>query len=269
MRVTDRAGLAALVTIVWGSILSIGISKYPYPHVFNHDVDSPVIALEISRGEKDIDMVLHRKDLAKNGLAKEIREKAKKCMAKAKESMALANDLDLIFIPLYAIAIWSLARVFTCRTRLLTSGLAAAALFDYLEDWQIYRALDGASPPIYIVSLIKWAFLGLLFVALGRILAKSSSPIYTLPTKRLMAVGFVVSGGLIVMDVALGQWIGYSHIALGVEIFSLLLIANVVGFLGPYLKVAGIDQVFVENFCEERKKPGDSSMTAVKGEPAK
>jgi len=255
MRVTDLAGLAALATILWGGILAIVIGKYPYPHVFNHDVDSPVIALEISRGADDIDAVLHGETSKNRG--------------PAEKNMALANDLDLVFIPLYAISIWSLARVFTSRTRLLALGVAAAALFDYLEDWQIYRALDGASPPIYIVSLIKWGFLGLVLIGLGCILVRSRVEIYTLSTKRLMAIGFFVSGGLILIDVGLGQWIGYSHIALGSGIFALLLIANVVGFLGPYLRIQGRETKFVDNFCEERKKPGRGLMTAVRAEPAK
>jgi hypothetical protein len=248
---SNRAGFAALITVAWGLLMMRSLWQYPYPHVFHHDVDSPVIALEISRGPGDIDAVLHRSD----------REKR----AKAVNNMAFVNRLDLVFIPLYAFSIWSLARVFTTKTRLLALAVSAAAVFDYLEDAQIYRALVGENPAIFIPSLIKWGLLGLIFIALSRILLRSDSPVYTLSTKRLLAIGYFVSGALILMDVALGQWIGYSYIGFSMSIFSVLMVVNVVGLLGHYLALPGIKQTFVEHFCDERKKLGDSSLTAVRG----
>ena len=182
--------------------------------------------------------------------------------------MTNVNRLDLIVIPLYAFSIWTLARVFTTKTRLLTLGILAAMVFDYLEDWQILRAIGGGNPPIYIPSLIKWGLLGLVFMGLSLILLASSSPVYTLSTKRLLAIGYLVSGILILIDVAIGGWIGYSHIELAIDIFSLLLVVNVVGFLGHYLAFPSMKQTYVEDFCQVRGKAGDGSMKAVTGERA-
>lgn len=254
-----RAGLAALATIVWAVLIANAVNKYPYLHVFHHDVDSPVIALEISRGAGDIEAVLHRSDAKKGG------KPAEKAAAAA-QSETTANYLDLVFIPLYAFFLWSLARVFTTRTRMLTLAILATAIFDYLEDWQIHQALMGQDPQIYIPSLVKWGLLGLVLIALSAILVRSDSPVYALSTKRLMAIGFFVSGALVLLDVALGEWIGYSHIAVGVAVFGALMLANAVGFLGPHLAIPGVQQTYVEDFCERRKKETDSSLTAVKGE---
>lgn len=245
MSLTTRAGLAALVTAAWAVWLMSAANPYPFPHVFHHDVDSPVLALEISRDAADIDAVLHRSDVAI-------------------KSMDKVNRLDLIFIPLYAFSIWSFARVFAIRTRGLTTVILLAAFFDYLEDGQIYQALAGANPPIYIPSLVKWGFLGLVFLALSHILLKSDSPVYSLSTKRLLAIGYFISGVLVLMDVALGEWIGYSHIELAMLIFSQLTVVNIIGFLGHFLIIPGMKQTFVENFCD--KKTADPSVTAVKGE---
>ncbi len=249
---TNRAGVAALITALWAGLILGVVKQYPYPHIFHHDVDSPVIALEISRTPQDIDAVLHRRDPGKGPVAL--------------RNMSIANWLDLVFIPLYAFSVWSLARVFAPRAPVLTLTILGAALFDYIEDWQIGRAIGGADPAIYIPSLVKWALLGLAFILLGGILLKSASLVYTLPTKRLLAMGYVASGALILMDVGLGDRIGYSHIELAMAIFSLLVVANVVGLLGHYLAIPGIKQTFLERFCDDRKRATDGSMTAVKGE---
>jgi hypothetical protein len=179
-----------------------------------------------------------------------------------------SNQLDPVFIPLYGFALWSLARVFMPRIPLLTLLIVGTALFDYLEDCQIFRALDDASPAIYIPSLIKWALSGLVFLGTGIVLLRSKSPVYALATKRLVSVAYFLASLLLLISVAFGTWIGYSLIALAIAVFGFLLVVQVIGFLGPYLAIPGIKQKFVENFCEDRRKAGKESITAVSAEPA-
>ncbi|MGA7236693.1 MAG: hypothetical protein WBY44_13490 [Bryobacteraceae bacterium] len=244
-----RAGVAAAFTIAWALLMST-LNRYPFPHIFSYDINSPVLALEFSHDAYDIDAVLHRSEPDKAPVAIHI--------------MWLENALDLIFIPIYGFFLWSLARVFTDRTRLLTSLIVGTTLFDYLEDWQIFRALAGASPPIYPFSLVKWVLLGLALLLTAVVLLRTASLVYSLPTERLIAIGYLISGGLIVVAVALGQWIGYSYIEIALEIFGFLAIVHIIGLLGPHLAIAGISQKYVENFCEERKKTGRGSLVAVK-----
>lgn len=212
-----RAGVAAALTIAWSLLLMSVLNQYRFPHIFPYDIDSPVLALELSHGASDIDAVLHRSEPDKAPLATHI--------------MWLGNVLDLVFIPIYAFFLWSLGRVFTDRTRLLTWLVLGTALFDYLEDWQIFRALNGANPPIYLASLVKWGLLGLALLYTAVLLFRSASAVYSLPTKRLLGVAYLVSGGLIVIAVSLGQWIGYSYIAIGLGIFGFLAIIHVIGLL--------------------------------------
>ncbi len=148
----------------------------------------------------------------------------------------------------------------------MTWLILGTALFDYLEDWQIYRALNGANPAIYLASLAKWGLLGLALVFTAVLLLRSASPVYSLPTKRLLGVAYLLSGGLIVAAVSLGQWIGYSYIGIGLEIFGFLAIVHVIGLLGPHFSIAGISQKYVENFCEERTRAAKGSLVAVRPE---
>ncbi len=214
----NRAGLSALVTIVWALVMFHYLSLYPDRHVFHVNVDSPVLALELSHDARDIDSVLHRTSPPKYNAQE--------------ANMTLLNHLDWVFIPLYAFSLWSFARIFTANTRLLTIAVIATAFFDYVEDFQISRALNGANPAIDIPSLLKWGLLGLVFILMSRILEHSESSTYSLPTRRLLAIGYFVAGVLILTDVLLGHWTGYTHISLGVSLFSALLLMNVIAFIG-------------------------------------
>jgi len=250
---TIRAGIAALLTIIWAAVIMLVPPKYAFPHQFNHDVDSPILALEISHDAADIDLVLRR---------------SSPDSARAIDFESQSNKLDLVFIPLYAFSLWSLARVFTDRTLFLTLLILGAAFFDYWEDWRIFQALKGENPAIYIPSLAKWGLLGVVLFATGVILLRSKSPVYSLASKRLLFLAYLLSSLLLLISVALGSWIGYSLIALGSAVFAALFVVHAIAFLGPYLAIPGIKPVFVENFCEERKKAGKESLVAVKAEPA-
>jgi hypothetical protein len=257
---SDRAGAAAILVIAWATVMLRVPPKYPFPHIFNHDVDAPVLALELSHDEDDIELVLHRKETTadKSDLT-----------AQAKDYERKNNVLDLVFIPLYTFFLWSLARVFTNRARLLTALIIGVGLFDYLEDWRIYRALNGENPAIFVPSLAKWGLLGLVLFGTGIILVRSKSPVYALATKRLLAIAYFISGLLMLVAVALGDWIGYSLIEVAFRALLLLIVVNVVGLLGHYLAIPGIKPKFVENFCEERKKAGKESLRAVEPEQSK
>src|SRR5580704_4781441 len=251
-KLSHRAAAAAVLMIVWIAVMAWVPPKYPFPHIFHHDVASPVLALEISRDADDIEAVLHRAD------------------PQAKQAAGferVSNRLDLIFIPLYAFFFWSMARVFTGRTRLLTLFILGTALFDYAEDWLIFRVLDGENPAIFIPSLAKWGLLGVVLLGTAVILLRSRSPVYSLSTKRLLAIAYFISGMLLLISVAFGVRIGYSLIALAIQLLAFVVVVHVIGFLGHYLAIPGITQKYVENFCEERKKIGKESLIAVEPGP--
>jgi hypothetical protein len=286
-RLKLSAGIAALLTVLWGLLLSVPPQfpvlsqkfailppRYPFHHQFHHDVDSPILALEISQGADDINLVLHpgpnkEAEARECNLGRKDRQPtAAVCEAQARDFEYKSNVLDLVFIPLYAFSVWALLRVFIGRTGPLVLFILGTAAFDYLEDWRIFQALDGENPAIYVPSLVKWGLLGLALLATGIVLLRSKNPVFSLATKRLLGLAYVVSSLLLLISVALGTIIGYSLIELGVALFSFLLVIQAGTFLGPYLAIPAINQKFVDNFCEERKKAGRESLVAVKAEPA-
>jgi hypothetical protein len=251
----NTAGVASALTIAWALLMGWAGNQYPFPHIFHHDIGAPVLALELSSDGPEIDTVLHRSEKDKT--------------ARAVDSMRLVNELDLVFIPIYSFFLWSVARVFKPQTRLFTFLIAGVALFDYVEDWRINQALDGASPAIYLPSLVKWGLLGLAFLSTAMILLRSVNPVYSDATKKLLAIAYAACGGLTILSVMLGRVIGYSYITLAMQLFSLLVVVHLIGMLGHYFSIRGITQKYVENFCEERKRAGKGSLTAVRPERGK
>lgn len=266
-RAGDRAGVAALLTVVLALTISRYKQLYPYPHIFSYDIDSPILALELSGPCSDarkmeaacgVDMVFHRND------------KDKSKVSCAIYAMRMANRWDLLLIPVYTFFLWASARLFTrTRTRALACVVGAAALFDYLEDWQIFRALGGADPAVYIPSLAKWGLLATALIWTATILFKSRGKIYSLETRRLLGIAYFIAGTFMAIAVVLGRWIGYALLEEGMQIFSLLIVIHVVGLLGPYLALPGITRKYVPDFCEQRKQPGKQDMTAVEARTAK
>ena len=255
---TDRPGLAALLTIAWATLMLFAGHRYPFHQTFHHDIGAPVLALELSRDNDDIESVLHRDDRTSSGANVE----------KARAIQWRANVLDLAFIPIYTFFLWALARLFRPRIFLLTIAIVAVGLFDYWEDWRIFQALKGENPAIYIPSLLKWGLMALVLIATGWILARAGEAIYSLATNRLLALAYWLSGGLMGIAVATGQWFGYSLIPLSVEIFSAITLIHAIGLLGHYLTIRGMSPVYTEDFCDKRRRPGGESLVAVTPTPS-
>jgi hypothetical protein len=259
---TDRPGVAAALTILWAMLILGSERGYPFQQTFHHDIGSPVLALELSRGSGDIEAVLHRKDPGAATTA-EARKASQTNVDKAREIQWRANLLDLVFIPIYTFFLWAVARLFSHRIFLLTMAIVAVGIFDYWEDWRIFQALSGENPAIYVPSLFKWGLMALVLMAIGSILMGAGAAIYSLATNRLLALAYWLSGALMGIAVATGQWFGYSLIPLSMEIFSVVTLIHAIGLLGHYITIRGVTPVYTENFCEKRGKAGGESLVAV------
>lgn len=258
----NRAGAAALLTILWAAPIAYIQSAYPFQQTFPHDIGSPVLALELSRNRADIESVLHRDDpgAAVTGGAK---VSGRTDVEKARAIQWRANMLDLIFIPIYTFFLWAVVRLFLPRTFLLTLAIVAVGIFDYWEDWRIFEALRGENPTIYVPSLLKWGLMALVLTATGSIVARAGAEIYSLATNRLLALAYWSSGGSMAIAVASGQWFGYSLIQLSVAIFSGIILIHAIGLLGRYLTIRGISPAYTEDFCDKHRRPGGESLAAV------
>jgi hypothetical protein len=231
-----KSGGAALLMIVWAALMLVNESCFPFHRTFHHDIASPVLALELSRGQDDIDAVLN----PRSGAAVDVERQA--------------NRLDLVFIPVYTFFLWALGRRFGSRSVMMTALIVAVAGLDYWEDARIFEALDGQNPAIWIPSVAKWGLLGLVLVATGSIVARSGNTVYSLATSRLMAVGCWLAGALMIVAVAAGWYFGYSPIPLSLSIFTLIALLYAIDFVASHLRIAAINPIYVDDFRGKRQE---------------
>ena len=239
----EAVGWAALITVLW-SVLMMTMLAYPFEHRFNHDVDSPILALELAHDKSDIDAVLQTK---------------RENRAIAVNTIWWNTILDLVFIPLYVGYLLRLGRLFPDVVglgRLVPMLAAGAGLFDYVEDWLIFMALRGGYPPVYLPSLAKWGLLALTQLALGPLLLRTRVEIYSLATRRLLGLAHVTAGAIMLLGAALGEWIGYSWIELGAKIFAVTILSNAIGLVGGYLGgwLRESQPEPLDDFCSKRSK---------------
>jgi hypothetical protein len=132
------------------------------------------------------------------------------------------------------------------------------AAFDCLENRGILQALaasnltDSMADATRLPSLCKWGLFAAALLLTGWILARSENPVYSLPTRRLLALAYWSSGVLLLIG------LGIPHvIELATDIFILLVLANIVGLLGPWFEGRFLrpnPPQYVEDFCNQKAK---------------
>ncbi len=258
LAVKITTGLAALLMTLWAIfmlvLLSRGGNAYTFPHRFSHDIDSPVLAIELASERSDVDAALKRSD---NDPAK---------IRAAERALHFNTVLDLVFIPLYTIYLVFLARLLGCSGKWVVAAIVGAGIFDYIEDACIFLTLSGAGPVPFVPSLIKWGLLALSFAIIGAGMLRGGATVYSFATQALLGIAHLAAAVLILVAVVLGRLIGYSTLQLGNEIFAVTVVVNLVGLLGPLVGswFPGMDIVYVEDFCHKRKM-GLTSGPAVRG----
>jgi hypothetical protein len=207
---------------------------YRLEHRFHHNIDSPVLALELSRNQSDIDAVLQNSKPAHDALFRN-------------------TVLDCVFIPLYSgyLLLFGLAYHPRGSDKFVLIFLAVAtALADYAENALMFLALGARAHSVYIPSLVKWSLLGLLLILIATLLLSRNLGPYTVPTRRLLGLGHIAAGALILLGVAFSH---YPWLALGVELFGFTLLINAIGLFGPVLAIKPVRQEFESDYCEKRR----------------
>lgn len=173
---------------------------------------------------------------------------------------------DFGFIVLYNLFLWKFAALFaisangkpTVHRKIMAGLVLLTAAFDCLENRGILRALgasnltDSMAHATRLPSLCKWAFFAAALLLTAWILARSESPIYSLPTRRLLALVYWSSGALLLI----GLFIPHV-IELAADVFILLVLVNIVGLLGPWFESRFFQPnppQHVEDFCNQRSK---------------
>jgi hypothetical protein len=164
---------------------------------------------------------------------------------------------DFVFIVLYVLFLWRFGELFAVRANGARIELGkvvgwvalATGVGDCLENFGILRALgaeqltNGMADAIRWASSCKWALFGMALLLTSVILLRSASRLYSLATRRLLAVGYAISGALLLA----GYWRRHS-IESGTGLFALLVFINMVALLGPYAaKLAPENTALSEN----------------------
>src|SRR5579871_5354545 len=193
------------LTVVWAVIMftalkSDRLAPYPFEHWFNQDVDSPILALELSRPDRnpnDVEDVIQGRPQIPGERSK---DQDKKDREQAVRAIRVNTKLDLIYIAFYVAYLVFLA-VQAGAGRGYSIVIAAlgilAGVFDYVEDFFIFQTLDGHYMAIMVPSLTKWTLLALTLIGIGVMLGTSSGRLYSLAIDRLLGLAHVIAGLLI------------------------------------------------------------------------
>jgi hypothetical protein len=237
------AGILAFLMSALGLWMWWDISKYPCEHAFYDGIDSPVLAAELASNGSDLAKVIAPPcDAELGGVPAEDQVKERSALQSAARSVLWRNTFqDCFFIPLYTSFVWVLGALFASGKAnwdralryLLGVLMIATGVADYLENWGIFRGLN-LGPSDWIAqqtsrpSRWKWAMLGVALLLTFVILRHSANPIYSLATRRLFALGYLASGGIILV----GRW-RPTLIELAMKLFEVIVVFHIFALLGP------------------------------------
>jgi hypothetical protein len=250
-------GLLAVAMAILGLIMTSQLkSHYPFEHNFHDKIDSPILALELSSGVADLKQVLHTETPAEADPATDA--------GKAIASLRTNTHEDFFFIPLYTFFLWAFAVLFTDANhrngyvRTFTFLVILVAAFDCVENIGILRALGASSlspstaQAICWPSRCKWGLFAVALLFTAWILVRSSVPLYSLPTRHLLALVYGAAGILMLIGLMEPHFV-----EVAIRLFALLAGINIVGLLGPYIQrtiLRAREPVYVDDFCNRKAR---------------
>jgi hypothetical protein len=269
-------------------------SHYLLPRGFQEGIDRPVLAIELPGSASDLRKVLGKIDSPGKVGAEckrtldslkiptmpetaedfdraplEVQNVCKPALAVS--ALRTNTFEDFLFIVLYTFFLWRFARLLATRangTRMVLAKVVgwvvalATGLADCLENVGIIRALrangltDEMAAAIRWPSSCKWVLFGVALLLTSAILLRSASPLYSLATRRLLAVGYAISGALLFVGPLRPHFIES-----GTALFALLVFINMVALLGPYVGRLAPENIpdYVTDFWQ-RKKEGKADL---------
>jgi len=251
-------GLLAVVMAVAGMVIGRQVkSRYPFEHNFHDKIDSPILALELSASNDDLQEVLHTENPAQANSDPGVR--------KAIACLRTSTYEDFFFIPLYTSFLWAFAvllagpdRRYAAYRRAITGVAILVAALDCAENFGILRALDASilgpstAQAICWPSRCKWSLFAAALLITAGILVRSSNLFYSLATRRLLGLGYGAA--------AILMWIGLERprfIELATNMFAVLTIINIVALLGPYIEkelLRARRPEYVDDFCDRKAR---------------
>jgi len=252
-------GLLAVAMAAAGLIFGFQLkSDYPFEHNFHDKINSPILALELSTSADDLKEVLHTENPGQSN--------SDPSVCKAIACLRANTFEDFVFIPLYTSFLGAFAWLFALgtsrgdvlRRRAIVTIVILVAAFDCAENIGILRALGASSISLSTAQAIcwpsrcKWGLFAVALLLTGWILVRSSSLLYSLPTKRLLALTYGAAGILLLIGLKRPQ-----VVELATSVFALLTIINIVGLLGPYVEKTLLKPrtpAYVPDFCDRKAR---------------
>jgi hypothetical protein len=240
------AGVAAVVALAWWLWMTFAFTAWPAPYWFEHrfvrTVDSPVLALEFARSERERNAVFQREN--------DVNPDPQKS-AEAIRALRFHTVLDCIFIPLCCGYLLLLGFSYTPRGRSRTA-LAATVLALAVVAWSEDVLLLFTAGLVFVLAICKWVLLALTLIQIAGLLGRSSNrgP-YSTATRRLLAVVHVAAAGLLIAGLCFSQ---LPWLALGGRIVAITLCVSAIGLLGPAFAIEGECRETNPDFCQERHK---------------
>jgi len=280
-------GWLAVVMVVFAVISGIQLKdQYPFVHNFHHQIDSPILAVELPGCANDLNSVLGTAHPAAANPARvtELFDCNNKLVGALQNIKPADNDPkayparravaglrtntyeDFAFILLYNLFLWKFAALFafgangkpTVDRKIMAAVVVLIAVFDGMENLGILHALsasrltDSMAHAIGLPSRCKWGLFAAALLLTGWILARSESPVYSLPTRRLLALAYGSAGTLLLIGLGVPD-----VIELATDIFAVLVLVNIVGLLGPWFERRFLQPnppEYVEDFCNQKAK---------------
>jgi hypothetical protein len=262
-----RTAILAIMMSSLAAWMGYDLKRYPCEHAFHHEIDSPVLAIELASTRVEVETVLAPACASYSEIYSQEEQRAAAYIEARKTAhSALLRDTiaDCFFIPLYTLFIWSFGSLFAVDNpkprvflrRALALATIATAVFDYVENIGIFRSLALGPSDILAQwttwpSRFKWTMFAVSLLLTFVILLRSQNPMYSLATRRLFALGYLVTGALL----AMGVW-RTALLGLGVQIYAFIVILQIIALLGPYIAPLFPPDApaYEDDFCQRRKK---------------
>jgi hypothetical protein len=251
-------GFLATLMAMLGLVMSIGLRNYPSDHDFHHGINNPILAVELASNSSELASVLNPPPPPYSPY-----KKPAQVQAQAREVVRTNTYEDCVFILVYTSFLWFFGMLFAFRSDGFPMGLrvfaivvVATGLCDYAENLSIFRSIsaaqlsDSLALNICWPSRCKWLLFGIALLLTANILLRSRNLMYSLATRRMLALACILSGTLVI----LGLW-NPPLVELGVKLFGSVVLINLVALLGPYVSewIPATVPQYVDDFCQRKK----------------
>lgn len=233
-------GLFALISATISLVMLFGMFAFPFFSPFKHQIKSPILAVELATDDSELCAVIGTTQPAsatQESCSNPQKQANPHNAAKAIALIIADTWEDLLFIPVYALFIYSFAALEVAvsdgKGKLLSQmvgvSILLAAIFDYLEDLGIFTSLKADTLDLSVishtraVSLAKWSLIGVSLMLVGIILLRAGDSLYGSVLRNILSWLAIAAGIMMLVSTLLPGLMLYAN-----SLFALLILLNAV-----------------------------------------